>query len=66
MTQRDHTRQLARAFKRLEKAEDICREAQLEFDAQFGQWAAGRRVNRDEARRQLVSTGYLEPRMVRR
>lgn len=62
LTQLQRTRRLARAFKRLEKIEMAHAEAKRAFDAEFGPWAAGRRVDRDKAREQLTSTGYLEPR----
>lgn len=62
MTNLQRTRRLATAFKRIEAAEDKLAQARKAFDAEFGQWAAGRRIDRDTAREQLVSTGYLEKR----
>lgn len=58
--QRSH--RLARAFKRLDRAEELAAAARAAFDVEFGPWSAGRSINRDEAREHLVSTGLLEPR----
>lgn len=66
MSQLQRTRQLSRAFKRLDRAEAAVAAARAEFDAAFGPWSAGRRIDRDTAREHLVSTGYLEPRKVGR
>lgn len=65
-TQRQHTKRLATAFRRLDRARKRYEEAQREVDAAFGPWAAGRRTNRDRAREQLVSTGHLEQRRIGR
>ena len=66
MTRLLQTRKLARAFKRLEGLEDRLAEERRVFEAELGKWAAGRRINRETARRHLVSTGYLEERMEKR
>lgn len=66
MTRKQRTARLAAAFKRMERQQDLLRDAQLALEAEFNCWAIGRRINRDVAREHLVSTGYLDPRMVRR
>lgn len=66
MTRLQQTRRLARAFKRMEQVEDKLAEERRALDAEFRNWAAGRRIDRDVARRHLVSTGYLDERMERR
>ena len=66
MTQLQRTRRLATAFKRMEALEDKLAAARKAFDDEFGPWAAGRVINRDTARRHLVSTGYLDERMEKR
>lgn len=58
------TRALAKAMAKQDRAEALLREATREIDAIFGPWAAGRVINRDEAREQLVSLGYLPERKV--
>lgn len=60
MTQLQLTRRLARAFKRRDALRTKLAEAEHALSEEFSAWSAGRRVNRDEARKQLVSTGYLE------
>lgn len=62
MTQLTRTRRLARAFRRLEADEARVAASKLAFDREFNPWAAGRSINRDEARVHLVSTGFLEKR----
>lgn len=64
LTQLERTRALADAFAQLDHAETAYREAQNAVDEAFRPWAAERRINRDEARAQLVSTGYLPRRRV--
>ena len=58
------TRALARAMAKRERAEALLREARAEESAAFGPWSAGRSINRDEAREQLISTGFLPARKV--
>jgi hypothetical protein len=58
------TRDLARAFAREQRAEALLRAARQEIDAAFGPWAAGRTIARDEARDQLISTGFLPHRRI--
>lgn len=65
MTRRQRSVRLARAFTRLDAAREALRSAQLEVEAEFSVWAIGRSINRDEARKQLVSTGFLEKGKVR-
>jgi hypothetical protein len=65
-SQLQRTRLLASAFKRMERHEDAYLEAKREFEHQFGPWAAKRRIDRNTAREQLVSTGFLQPRKVKR
>jgi hypothetical protein len=55
---------LARKFKKLDRAEEALRAAQVELDGVFQPWSAGRRIGREKAREQLISTGYLPRRMV--
>lgn len=66
ITQLQRTRQLARAFNKMDAAEAAYRKAQREFDTAYQPWAAatGAVTNRDEARCMLVSTGYLPKRKV--
>jgi hypothetical protein len=64
LTQLDRTRDLADAFAKLDAANEAMREAQSVVDEAFRSWAAGRTISRDEARTQLVSTGYLPRRRV--
>lgn len=64
MTQLQLSRQLARAFTRLDKALAAVEQAKRDVDAAFEPWSAGRRIDRDAARKQLASTGFLEPRKV--
>ena len=66
MTRRQRSQRLAHAFKRYDAAREALRSAQLEVEAEFSVWAIGRSINRDEARRQLVSTGFLEEGKVKR
>lgn len=61
MTRLQETRALARAFKRLDAAEQLLAQRKAEFDAVYQQWAVDRVISRDMARKQLVSTGFLEP-----
>lgn len=63
-TQLERTRALAEAFSQLDAAEAAYRNAQAAVTAAFGPWSAGRRISRDEAREQLVSTGHLPRRRV--
>ncbi|USA40257.1 hypothetical protein NCF86_03625 [Pelagerythrobacter marinus] len=63
-TQLQRTRALADAFAQLDAAEQAYREAQAAVSAAFGPWSAGRRISRDEARAQLISTGHLPRRRV--
>lgn len=58
------TRALARAMTKQQRAEALLRAATAEVDAAFGPWAAGRKIARDEAREQLISTGFLPRRRV--
>lgn len=58
------TRALAKAMAKQDRAEALLREAQREIDVVFGPWAAGRVIDRDTARQQLTSTGYLPERKV--
>lgn len=58
-TQLELTRNLADAFGQVEQAERALQEARASLDAVFPRWAAGRRISRDEAREQLISTGHL-------
>lgn len=62
MTRAKQTRQLARAFARLDKAEEAYRAAQRQFDEVYQPWAAGLVTDRDEARQSLVLCGLLEKR----
>jgi hypothetical protein len=64
-SQLQRTHRLARAFKRLDRAQAAYDAAKAEFDHTFMPWAAGRRIDRDVAREQLVSTGFLEQRKVK-
>lgn len=62
---RDHqrrTRALARAIARQDRIEAQLREAKAQVEAAFGPWAAGRRINRDEARVLLEHVGLIERR----
>lgn len=59
------TRALARAFARKQRAEALLRQAEAEIDAAFTPWAAGRSIDRDTAREQLISTGHLPIRTAR-
>lgn len=58
------TRALAKAMAKQDRAEALLREAKAEVSAAFGPWSAGRTINRDEAREQLISTGFLPERKV--
>lgn len=60
----EKTRTLARAFNKLDKAEAAYLAAKRDLDVAFQPWAAGKRACRDEARQQLVSTGYLQARRI--
>jgi hypothetical protein len=60
VTQIERSRRLASAFQRLDKAEAAVQAARAAVTEAFNPWAAGRCINRDKAREQLVSTGFLE------
>lgn len=59
MTRLQQTRKLAQAFKRYDRALAELENARRDLDDAFFPWAARRSINRDIAREQLVSTGYL-------
>lgn len=61
-TQLQKSRALARAFIQRERALALLADADAAIDVHFPPWAAGRSISRDEARRQLISTGHLPER----
>ena len=64
LTQLDRTRELADAMAEADRIAEQLRDAQAVVDEKFRVWAADRSISRDEARAQLVSTGYLPRRRV--
>ena len=63
LTQLDRTRELADAMAEADRIAEQLRDAQAVVE-KFRVWAADRSISRDEARAQLVSTGYLPRRRV--
>jgi len=59
MTRIEQSQALAAAFRQQDEAEIALLRAKIEVAEAFISWAAGRSINRDKAREQLISTGLL-------